>query len=370
MKEPTVKLMKQNLPPLPIGNGPSRLLTLPQRTLMTSTMMTASSVYTGYDPVSIEVLRNDPAIHRLLDMMETCRPGGSSEEDDYIRDWIEPLDPAEDGYGNRIVEVPTPEGHPRILWSTHTDTVHWHDGRQKVEVTGCMAWTSDGSCLGSDDTVGNWLAIEMIKAKVPGVYVFHREEESGGGGSMWLAKNMAKWIESFDCAIALDRADYRDVITYQAGGRCCSDAFAKSLAALLDGDFQPCDRGVFTDTANYVNLIGECTNLSVGYFRQHGPMEHTNLSFAYSMRDALLKADWSKLVFERKAGAEDEEDWWFEDKYGTRPLVQKSVAQGDYADVDAMEDFVNNFPWVVAEFLVAKGYTIDDLDEYEPGSDR
>ena len=356
---------------LPISAGPTRLLTPDVREKMTSAMAAASGDETGYDPVQMELLRNDPSVHQLLDMMETCRPGDSQSEKDYIAAWIEPFKPAMDNYGNHIIEVPTPEGHPRIMWSTHTDTVHWHDGQQKVEVTGCMAWTSDGSCLGADDTVGNWLALEMIKAKVPGVYVFHREEESGGGGSMWLAKNMPSWLGRFDCAIALDRAGYRDVITHQAGSRCCSEAFAKSLAALLQGEFSPCSSGVFTDTANYVDLIGECTNLSVGYFKQHGPMEHTNLSFAVSLRDALVAADWSQLVFERKAGEVDPDDGWYayDDKYGTGGKA-KVGKRDSWTDVDLMEDYITQFPWVVAEFLVGMGVTIDDIEEFEPGADR
>jgi hypothetical protein len=185
---------------------------------------------------------------------------------------------------------------------------------------------------------------------------------------MWIARNLPTWLGSFDCAIALDRADYGDVITYQAGGRCCSDKFAQSIADLLGGSFKPCDRGVFTDTANYVDHIGECTNLSVGYFRQHGPMEHTNLSFAYSLRAALVNADWSKLVMERKPGEDDwDEDAWYayEDKYGTRPAVKTKVIDKDWSAIDEMEDYVNNYPWMVAEFLVKMGISIKDIDGWE-----
>jgi hypothetical protein len=331
---------------------------------------------TGYEPVPIEVLRDDLSIHQLLDMLETCRPGGSIEEEDFIATYLGVLtEPYRDEYGNVVVQVPIPEGHPRILWSCHTDTVHRHGGTQKVEVTSGIAWTSNGSCLGSDDTVGIWLALEMIKAEVPGTYVFHRDEESGGQGSSWMAKHAEDWLGQFDCAIALDRAGYADVITHQSGGRCCSEAFANSVAALLGGAFKPCDSGVFTDTANYVDVIGECTNLSVGYFRQHGPMEHTNLSFAASLRDALVSADWAKLVFERKPGEEDP-DWqwgrgWEDDKYGTyvpRKDRKDAPPYGDHETrLDDMEQFVREYPWVVAEYLLEMGVDIEDLDLYEPG---
>jgi hypothetical protein len=338
-----------------------------QRAKMQVLMLNASTEATGYEPIPLQRLAEDASIHQLLDMMETCRPSDTKTEDQYIETYLTPLDPYVDGYGNRIVEVAAPEGHPRILWSTHTDTVHWHDGAQKVEVTAGMAWTSDGSCLGADDTVGNWLALQMIAARVPGVYVFHRDEETGGGGSMWMAKNGGEWLGQFDCAIALDRANYGDVITHQAGGRCCSDAFANSLADLLGGSFAPCDRGVFTDTANYVDAIGECTNLSVGYFKQHGPMEHTNLSFASSLRDALIAADWSALVFERKPGEEDPEwGYAYDDKYGSGWPASKSRKTDAWTDIEDMEDYVRSFPWAVAEYLLGHGISIDDIDEFVP----
>ena len=328
--------------------------------------------FTGYDPVSIEALREDVSIHKLLDMMETCRPGQSPEEEAFIETYLAPLGGFRDDYGNTLVEVAVPEGHPRILWSCHTDTVHRHGGSQKVEVSSGIAWTSDGSCLGSDDTVGIWLALEMIQAQVPGVYVFHRDEESGGGGSGWMAKHASEFLGAFDCAIALDRANYGDVITHQGGQRCCSEEFANALAGLLGGSFKPCDGGVFTDTANYVDAIGECTNLSVGYFKQHGPMEHTNLSFAASLRDALIKADWTKLVFKRKPGEMDEE-WgrysrWDDLRY--TPPKGSGAAYGSDPFEDAVEDmewFIKDYPWVVAQYLVEKGVTVEDLDLYEPG---
>jgi hypothetical protein len=346
-----------------------------QHATMTLIARDEAKVHTGYEKVSMAALREDASIHLLMDMMEFCRPGGGKDEEDFIDTYIKPFNPTEDNYGNNIIVVPaTDEDYPRILWSCHTDTVHRQGGRQSVVFTDGIAWTSDGSCLGSDDTVGVWMAIEMIKAKVPGTYVFHRDEESGGGGSAWLAKNAEAFLGQHACAIALDRAGYRDVITHQAGGRCCSDAFAKTLASLMDGEFKPCDGGVFTDTANYTDAIGECTNLSVGYFRQHGPMEHTNLGFASRMRDALIAADWTKLVFERKPGEEDEAWGWggrYDDKWGTyapRKPYKPGKPYGETHEdkIADLEEYIDRYPYVVAEYLLAHGVTIDDLDNFEP----
>jgi hypothetical protein len=343
-------------------------------TLMASVLSDTMRSTTGYEPVSIELLRNDPGILRLLDMLETCRPGGSPEEEDFIKTYLHPLDACEDQYGNQIVEVPIPEGYPRILWSCHTDSVHRHGGTQRVEVKHGFAWTPSGSCLGADDGVGVWLAIEMIRAKVPGVYVFHREEESGGGGSLYMARNHSKWLGECKAAIALDRMGYADVITYQGGARCCSDAFAASLAKLLGGRFRGDDSGVFTDTANYTDVIGECTNLSVGYFRQHGPTEHLDLGFAYRLRDALIAADWTKLEFERQPGEVEEVyaiDWRdyrssygsFRDSgYGYSKRSNKGVPDG--TDVEEMEQFVFDNAWAVAEYLIANRISAEDIEAF------
>src|SRR5215471_10698631 len=102
--------------------------------LMAPILADTMKITTGYEPVSIELLRNDPGILRLLDMLETCRPCGGVEEEAFIAKYIAPYDGHEDAYGNQIIEVAGPEDYPRILWSCHTDSVHRHGGRQRVEV--------------------------------------------------------------------------------------------------------------------------------------------------------------------------------------------------------------------------------------------
>jgi hypothetical protein len=62
------------------------------------------------------------------------------------------------------------------------------------------------------------------------------------------------------------------------------------------------DTGMFTDTANYTDIIGECTNISVGYFRQHSRDETQDLIFAEHLLSAMLRFDESKLVSHRKPG--------------------------------------------------------------------
>lgn len=137
-----------------------------------------------------------------------------------------------DGAGN--LHVDARRGHSRTMFTAHTDTVHRVDGptTNSVIVDG-QFWRADGDALGADDGAGVALLVHMIHSDVPGYYVFFRGEEAGGIGSKWLAENMPDLCGEFDRAVAFDRAGYSDVITKQAGGRCCSDEFADALAGAL-----------------------------------------------------------------------------------------------------------------------------------------
>jgi hypothetical protein len=165
---------------------------------------------------------------RLLEMLSYRRPGGSKTERKFIRRYLAPLSMQIDQYGNHIKRI----GDAPILWSCHTDTVHKFGGRQHTKIQSNIVSANDAqsNCLGADCTAGVWLMTEMIRANIPGLYVFHREEESGGMGSNWLLKNTPELLEGIKYAIAFDRRGNKSVITHQFGGRCCSDAFAASLA--------------------------------------------------------------------------------------------------------------------------------------------
>jgi len=333
---------------------------------------------TGFPWVTNTEMLADQSVHRLLEMMTYMRPAGTPAEEAFIAKFIVPAGSKKDEYGNRWIWVNKSDGStPDIMFSSHTDTVHTKGGSQKIELADGMIFAEDSSCLGADDTAGIWLMLEMIKAKVPGVYVFHREEECGGHGSTWIAKNMGGRLKHIKAAIAFDRKGYDSVITHQAGGRCCSDAFAKSLAAQLGGKFAPDSTGLFTDTANYTDYIGECTNLSVGYHMAHGPAEHQDVGFLMGLRDRLLEVDWSQLVCERKPGEKDPDDDWMWDFTGygyggTRSNWQRNAGlkdtsyggEVDYDELEEMADYVYADHELTARFLVALGYTTADIENF------
>jgi hypothetical protein len=253
-------------------------------------------------------MKRGTTIPELEEMLTYCRPHGSQTEADFVERYIAPLPGMGwDKYGNGILCI----GSAPILWSAHTDTVHARDGRQAVQRLGHelrLAKKRNGLCLGADDGAGVWLLMEMIRANVSGLYIFHAGEEHGGLGSAWIAKNRSDLLRGYKAAIAFDRKGTTSVITHQ-GSRTCSDRFAMSLSRELGGGFNCDPTGTFTDTANYEGIIGECTNVSVGYEKNHGPNETLDLLHVRELRDMLVRFNHAGLVYEREPGEEDYDTW-------------------------------------------------------------
>lgn len=246
-------------------------------------------------------------------MMTYKRPHLSESETAWIARFISPNKPTvlgRPGEGALMISVPLADGgQPSTLFSCHTDTMHRKAGRQSpvFQQDGWMV-TGEDDCLGADDGAGAWILLRMIEAKVPGVYLFHRGEERGGIGSRWMAKEQGELLRSFKRAIAFDRRGSTDVITHQRGQRCCSQAFAEALSLGLNTAdetflYEPCDGGSFTDTANYVDLIPECTNVACGYMSEHGPGEKLHIPHLLALAEACIKVDWESLPTERVAGS-------------------------------------------------------------------
>lgn len=239
----------------------------------------------------------NPALGRLINMLTYCRPAWSSHEKRFIGKFIHTIGAVPDQFGNLWARVGKEE-ESRVLWSSHTDTVHSQSGFQPLNITKNGRIESlSRDCLGADCTTGVWLMLEMIMGGVKGTYVFHRAEERGGQGSRYIEKNYAAhMIKHFDYAIAFDRKALASVITHQGGRRGASQAFVDSIAPMLPGHYIADTGGTFTDTACYFELIQECTNLSVGYYDQHTEGETQDIAHALALRSALLRFDESKLV--------------------------------------------------------------------------
>jgi len=189
----------------------------------------------------------------------------------------------------------------RTLFTAHVDTVHRVMGANKIRKTD-STWYADGAPLGADDGVGCALLMHLIHAKVPAYYIFTQGEEVGGIGAKHVAKDHATLLAQFDRAIAFDRKGTDSVITHQGWGRTASDEFGKALAdALNETDatgnlmYSPDDTGVYTDTAEFTDIIPECTNISCGYYSEHTEKEHLDMRHFVQLAKSVLLIDWDAL---------------------------------------------------------------------------
>jgi hypothetical protein len=188
-------------------------------------------------------------------------------------------------------------GSVPTLFSCHLDTVHTQAGYQQVRAqrgrSGAL-YSPDGECLGADDGAGIWLMLEMITADVPGTYVFHVGEESGCQGSRWLAAHHRDWLAGFQCAVGFDRPGTTDVVSHFAGKRGCSPEFVMELSWQLsshmaDYELTPCRNGGLTDVRYYIDIIPECTNISIGYHQQHRRDEWVDTAYLKALRWAVIE---------------------------------------------------------------------------------
>lgn len=294
-------------------------------------------------------------LQTIVAMLAYKRPAGSRTERRFIADWIKPLGMSQDKCGNLYKRI----GDSPVLWSCHTDTVHKAGGQQKVRLIDGIATAADlsSNCLGADDTAGIWLMREMILAQKPGLYVFHRQEEIGGVGSDYIATRFPSLLARSDIAIAFDRRGTNSIITHQGGLRCCSEAFAYSLGNALAMGHRPDSGGSFTDTANYVQLVGECTNLSAGYVDEHTRVESLDTGYLLELRDALISLDGRDLIVERKPG--DYEDAWSPASM-FRDADQEPDRYGDYTST-SLYALVRDNPEHIADFLEQYGFSKQEI---------
>lgn len=249
-------------------------------------------------------------MRELLDILSYRRPDGSHTLREMAAAHVLPLGAVADGYGNLVLDIGET---PSIIWSAHLDTVHSKPGRQRIYATDKKIMTLPGrkgflpNCLGADDGVGVWLLCEMIRAGIEGRYIWHQNEEHGGHGSSYIARD-GEALKGISIAMAFDRRGTKDVITHQFGGRTASDTFAASFAAALAkagiGDYRA-EHGIFTDTANYADALPECSNLSCGYSDEHRSNESVDVRHLLRLRDALCTLNVTGLEISRKPGEDD-----------------------------------------------------------------
>lgn len=266
-----------------------------------------------------------------------------------------------DGIGNLHIDL-REHGGNRTLFIAHVDTMHRVDGDNDFTLKDGV-YAAKGDVLGADDGAGVAI-LSVLMQSIPAYYIFCRGEERGGVGSRYLAKEYPEVLSQFDRAIAFDRRGFSDVITHQFCGRCCSDNFAEALSDQLNDQgllYMPCDTGVFTDTANFVDLIPECTNISCGYDFEHSDREHLDANYLQSLCDAALKVNWDALPVSREPGDNgdyDAVDYAFETGL---PIAYSDLdTEIESACYAALEGEPDELMDLVGRQLSTSGWRLDD----------
>ena len=221
-------------------------------------------------------------------------PYGTESE---VLKWIKyPL--KQDEYNNYFIKI----GESNTMFTSHFDSAT--NKQQTVnlmqyEENGNTFITTDGNTiLGADDKAGVTVMLYMIENNIPGLYYFFIGEEMGGIGSSDLASSRHKNLKGINKCISFDRRGYTSVITHQMFANCCTDTFADALAESLNEqgmNFKKDNTGIFTDSAHFVGLIDECTNISVGYFNEHTKREYQNITYLEKLCEACININWENL---------------------------------------------------------------------------
>ena len=319
------------------------------------------------------------ATKKLLEMLSYKRKEGSLGQKMFCDRFLRPVMGSPDDFENFICEV-TEQGnrvnysdsfYPKsnIIFMAHHDTVHKTDGRQKVVYLKDLqyAMVDHDECLGADCTTGVWLILEMIKAKVPGIYIIHSGEECGGIGSSGLVKSAPDWLLNVEFAISFDRMGTGSIITHQMGSRTCSESFSSDLESILSLNLKSDSGGVYTDSYEYADIVSECTNISVGYYKQHTKGEYQDVGFAIKLKDSLINAEWGKLVPYRDPSVVEYDGWYGYGKndlntsYGSSSYISKydTPSPDDIEELvrayPTMEKLIEEFPYEVSQLLSEYG---------------
>lgn len=195
----------------------------------------------------------------------------------------------------------------------NTTTKGWDDDKDKDdksikhEFDGDFIKSDGKSNLGADDKAGVVILLNLMSENVPGLYYFFMGEESGCVGSSNLSRKYEelvknKVIPKVNKCVSFDRRGYDSVITEQTGGVCASDEFAKELSDRLNKYgfwFKGDSGGVYTDSAEFIDVIEECSNLSVGYFSEHTTSEKQDIEFLELLAVVLTEINWESLPIKR-----------------------------------------------------------------------
>lgn len=205
--------------------------------------------------------------------------------------------------------------NPTTMFTSHLDTADRQQKDTKLflyeEGANKFIETDGNTILGADDKAGVTVMLYMMSNNIPGLYYFFIGEERGGIGSHALSMTYDSfgYLSNIKRCISFDRRDTTSVITEQLGRTCCSDDFANALCAQYNAHGMSLyndNTGIYTDSASFIEEIAECTNISVGYYREHTGDERQNITYLEKLCKASVKVNWDSLPTVRKVGISEE----------------------------------------------------------------
>jgi len=258
----------------------------------------------------------------------------------------------EDSFGNYYLQI---GDKVSTMFTCHLDTACFKQEKVRHVIEGNFIKTDGTTILGADDKAGMTVLLYMIEKNIPGLYYFFIGEESGCIGSGRLSRS---WLDTDFCEyitkiVSFDRRGTNSIITHQLYGRGCSDEFGQDLANKLNStkygmNFILDDTGIYTDSAKFIGLVPECTNISVGYYSEHTKSERQDIDFLRRLCKAVCEISWDELVVISGNKNSHSSYDWFDDDYD------------DFED-DSFEEWSGNYySYFMTNGNITKMYISDD----------
>lgn len=266
-----------------------------------------------------------------------------------------------DESGNYFIKI----GESDTLFTSHLD--NYCEKKEKINhiIEGNIIKTDGKTILGGDNKAGVVTLLYMISKNIPGTYYFFLGEEpilSGGcWGSTQLVNKNSELLKKFKRAIAFDRKMTGSIITRQMAQECCSDDFADALVEEFSKQgvsMQKDKTGYYTDTGNFIELIPECTNISIGVWNEHHTNEFVDITYTQKIAEAACRINWENLPTTR------EPKWWLDEEptKSDTGFVKKFFKFNQRKNDQKLFQMVSNI-------LDDENYLLMTRYDFEPGKD-
>jgi len=231
----------------------------------------------------------------FLDLTQYTIPHG---KEDVLEQYM-PEGATKDEFGNYSITI----GESQTLFTSHLDTVSTKMEKVNHVIEDNIIKTDGTTILGGDNKTGVVILLNMIEHNIPGTYYFFAGEEptaKEGGlyGSKHALSANPEFFKKFKRAVCFDRKHEGSIVTRQMARFTCSEQFVNSLIEEFGKQglpFQPDQTGWYTDTAVFLNVIPEVTNLSSGTYKEHSKEEYVDMAYLEKVADAALHINWEKL---------------------------------------------------------------------------